>query len=175
MELRFPAAIQSIPLLGNFDSRVRGLATANRQSRDQGFAKRAIWGQSPPTTYWDASSMAAGIRNIRLFLSRECFGLMAEAMCEHAKRSGKFQTIHTTVERACAVAKNCGFARAELDLFLAEYVIEGDRPVWLKVTPHWAADFEAMREATARAAGGSVHHKVVASFAVYLALTRELF
>lgn len=119
--------------------------------------------------------MAAGIRNIRLFLSRECFGLMAEAMCEHAKRSGKFQTIHTTVERACAVAKNCGFARAELDLFLAEYAVEGDRPVWLKVTPHWAADFEAMREATARAAGGSVHHKVVAPFAVYLALTRELF
>jgi hypothetical protein len=119
--------------------------------------------------------MAAGIRNIRLFLSRECFALMADAMCEHAKRSGKFQTIHTTVERACKVAKNCGFAREDLDLFLAEYAIEGDRPVWLNVRPDWADEFEAMREATARVAGYTVHHKVVAPFAVYLALTRELF
>jgi hypothetical protein len=118
--------------------------------------------------------MRAGTRNIHLFMSQECFALMAEAMCEYSKRSGKFQSFRATVERACRMAITREIARSELDLFLAEYAIEGQVSVWLEISPRWSGEYDALRHAIPAGGPAPVPDKVAVPFAVYLALTHDL-
>ena len=118
--------------------------------------------------------MRAGTRNIHLFMSQECFALMAEAMCEYSKRSGKFQSFRATVERACRMAKSREIARSELDLFLAEYAIEGPLSIWLEISPRWSGEYDALRQAIPVSGQALVQDKAAVRFAVYLALTNDL-
>lgn len=118
--------------------------------------------------------MRAGTRNIHLFLSQECFALMAEAMCEYSKSTGKFQSFRATVERACKMAKTREIARSELDLFLAEYDTRGTLSIWLEITPRWSGEYEALRQAIPGTGQALVPDKVAVPFAVYQALTHDL-
>ena len=65
--------------------------------------------------------MAAGNRNVRIHLSQQCFDLLADAMCAYSKRTGRFQTMRMTVQRACERLKSHGISKEELDLFLSEF------------------------------------------------------
>ena len=118
--------------------------------------------------------MAAGNRNVRIHLSQQCFDLLAEAMCTYSKRTGRFQTMRMTVQRACERLKSHGISKEELDLFLSEYEVDGDIAVWLEVTPKWSADYDALRDKVKKISDKQGVDKLLVPFAVYLAERHNL-
>lgn len=118
--------------------------------------------------------MAAGTRNVRIFVSEQCFALLVDAMAASSKKTKRFQTMRMIVEAACTRLKSHGFTQDDLEQFLAEYPIDGDIPVWLEVTPRWSKDYDALREKVRRYGDKSGADKVVIPFAVYLAGVHNL-
>lgn len=118
--------------------------------------------------------MAAGNRNVRIHLSQPCFDLLADAMCAYSKRTGRFQTMRMTVQRACERLKSHGISKEELDLFLSEITVDGDVAVWLEVTPKWSADYDALRDAVKKMTSKQGVDKILVPLAVYLAERHNL-
>lgn len=118
--------------------------------------------------------MAAGNRNVRIHLSQQCFDLLADAMCAYSKRSGRFQTMRMTVQRACERLKSHGISREELDHFLSEYEVDGDVVVWLEVSPKWSADYDALRDNVKKIGEKQGIDKILIPLAVYLAERHNL-
>ncbi|WP_062345594.1 hypothetical protein [Novosphingobium sp. CCH12-A3] len=118
--------------------------------------------------------MAAGNRNVRIHLSQQCFDLLADVMCAYSKRTGRFQTMRMTVQRACERLKSHGISREEVDLFLSEFAIDGDIAVWLEVTPKWSADYDALRVKVKRIREKQGIDKILVPFAAYLAERHKL-
>lgn len=118
--------------------------------------------------------MAAGNRNVRIHLSQQCFDLLADAMCAYSKRSGRFQTMRMTVQRACERLKSHGISKEELDLFLSEYEVDGDVVVWLEISPKWSADYDALRDKVKKIGDKQGIDKILIPLAVYLAESHNL-
>jgi len=79
-----------------------------------------------------------------------------------------------TVQAACSRLKSHGISRSELEEFLAEYSIDGDIRIHLEVTPEWSADYDAMRAKVRDIGEKAGSDKVLAPFAVYLAVKHNL-
>lgn len=122
----------------------------------------------------DDPSMAAGNRNVRIYLSQQCFDLLADAMCAYSKRTGRFQTMRMTVQRACERLKSHGISKEELDLFLSEFAVDGDIAVWLEVTSKWSADYDALRDEVKKIGDKQGIDKIFVPLAVYLAERHNL-
>lgn len=122
----------------------------------------------------DDPSMAAGNRNVRIHLSQQCFDLLADAMCAYSKRTGRFQTMRMTVQRACERLKSHRISKEELDLFLSEFSVDGDIAVWLEVTPKWSADYDALRDKVKKIGEKQGVDKILVPLAVYLAERHNL-
>lgn len=118
--------------------------------------------------------MAAGTRNVRIFVSQQCFELLVDAMAAFSKQSCRFQTMRMTVQAACARLKPHGISRFELEEFLAEYPIEGDIRIHLEVTPEWSADYDMMRAKMKDIREKSGSDKSLVPFVVYLAVKHNL-
>ncbi|MCW1384624.1 hypothetical protein OLX02_17515 [Novosphingobium sp. KCTC 2891] len=118
--------------------------------------------------------MAAGNRNVRIHLSQQCFDLLAEAMCAYSKRTGRFQTMRMTVQRACERLKSHGISKEELDLFLSEYEVDGDVVVWIEVSPKWSTNYDALRDKVKMIADKQGVDKILVPLAVYLAERHNL-
>ena len=118
--------------------------------------------------------MAAGNRNVRIHLSQQFFDLLADAMCAYSKRTGRFQTMRMTVQRACERLKSHGISNDEFDLFLSEFAINGDIAVWLEVTPKWSADYDALRDKVKKISEKKGIDKILVPLAVYLAERHNL-
>lgn len=122
----------------------------------------------------DDPPMAAGNRNVRIYLSQQCFDLLADAMCAYSKRTGRFQTMRMTVQRACERLKSHGISKEELDLFLGEFALDGDIAVWLEVTPKWSADYDVLRDKVKKIEDKQGVDKILVPLAVYLAERHNL-
>ena len=118
--------------------------------------------------------MAAGTRNVRIFLSEQCFDLLVDAMAAFSKQTRRFQTMRMTVQAACSRLKSHGISRIELEEFLAEYPIEGDIRIHLEVTPEWSVDYDIMRAKMKNISEKSGSDKALVPFAVYLAVKHNL-
>jgi hypothetical protein len=64
----------------------------------------------PPTHAPEYPPMAAGTRNVRIFLSEQCFGLLVDAMAAYSKQTRRFQTMRMTVQAACSRLKSHGIS-----------------------------------------------------------------
>lgn len=113
--------------------------------------------------------MAAGTRNVRIFLSEQCFDLLVDAMASFSKQTRRFQTMRMTVQAACSRLKSHRISRHELEEFLAEYPIDGDVRVFLEVSPDWAQAYDAVRSQVKEIGENSASDKVLVPFVVYLA------
>ncbi|WP_235982117.1 hypothetical protein [Novosphingobium aerophilum] len=122
----------------------------------------------------DDPLMAAGNRNVRIHLSQQCFDLLADAMCAYSKRTGRFQTMRMTVQRACERLQSHGISKEELDLFLSEFPVDGDITVWLEVSPKWSADYDALRDKVKKIGDRQGIDKILVPLAVYLAERHNL-
>lgn len=119
--------------------------------------------------------MAGGTRNIRISVSQECFALVADAMCEFSKSAGRFQSLRSTVQHACARAKGLEIARAEIEDFVSGLALEGPISIWLEVKPDWIDDYDEIRRRIAETCGKVMHDRVVIAFVVWLARTHKFF
>lgn len=166
------SAIVFLPTGNAISANGNSYADSNRRLRI-----RHIYNSGPLralTLVLEYPPMAAGTRNVRIFVSQQCFGLLVDAMGAYSKRTRRFQTMRMTVQAACEGLKSHGFSKDDLDQFLSEYPIDGDISVWLEVTPKWASDYDALRD---RLKEVSVKHgidKMLVPFAVYLAVTANL-
>jgi hypothetical protein len=113
--------------------------------------------------------MAAGTRNVRIFLSEQSFDLLVDAMAAFSKQTRRFQTMRMTVQAACSRLKSQGISKHELEEFLAEYPIDGEVRVFLEVSPEWAQAYDALRARLKKISANSASDKVLVPFAVYLA------
>lgn len=118
--------------------------------------------------------MAPGTRNVRIFVSQQCFDLLADAMCAYSKRTGRFQTLRTTVQTACGRLKSHRISKDELDQFLSECEVEGDIALWLEVSPNWSIEYNVLRERVKELGDRQAVDKVIIPFAVYLAAAHNL-
>ena len=118
--------------------------------------------------------MAAGTRNVRIFLSEQCFDLLVDAMAAFSKQTRRFQTMRMTVQAACSRLKSHGISRIELEEFLADYPIEGYIRIHLEVTPEWSVDYDMMRAKVKNISEKSGSDKALVPFAVYLAVKHNL-
>jgi hypothetical protein len=128
----------------------------------------------PSTHAPDCSPMAAGTRNVRIFVSEQCFDLLVDAMAAYSKESRRFQTMRTTVQAACSRLKSHGISKQELDDFLAEYDIGGDIRIFLEVGPEWSQDYDAVRTKVKEINEKPGLDKILVPFAVYLAVKHNL-
>jgi hypothetical protein len=55
--------------------------------------------------------MAAGTRNVRIFVSEQCFDLLVDAMAAFSKQTRRFQTMRMTVQAACSRLKSHGISK----------------------------------------------------------------
>jgi hypothetical protein len=55
--------------------------------------------------------MAAGTRNVRIFVSEQCFDLLVDAMAAFSKETRRFQTMRMTVQAACSRLKSHGISK----------------------------------------------------------------
>lgn len=122
----------------------------------------------------DYSPMAAGTRNVRIFVSEQCFELLVDAMAAFSKQTRRFQTMRMTVQAACSRLKSHGILKGELDEFLAEYPIDGDIRIFLEVTPEWSQDYDALRAKVRKIGGQTISDKVLVPFALHLAVKHNL-
>ena len=127
-----------------------------------------------PTYPPDYPPMAAGTRNVRIFLSEQCFDLLVDAMAAYSKESRRFQTMRMTVQAACSRLKSHGISRQELEDFLAEYAIGGDIRIFLEVGPEWSGDYNAVRAKVKEISAKPGLDKILVPFAVYLAVKHNL-
>lgn len=118
--------------------------------------------------------MAAGTRNVRIFVSQQCFELLVDAMAAFSKQTRRFQTMRMTVQAACARLKPHGISKEELDLFLSEFAVDGDIAVWLEVTPRWVTDYNALRDKVKKIGEKQGIDKILVPLAVYLAERHNL-
>ena len=118
--------------------------------------------------------MAAGTRNVRIFMSEQCFELLVDAMAAFSKQTRRFQTMRMTVQAACSRLKSHGISNDEFDLFLSEFAITGDIAVWLEVTPKWSADYDALRDKVKKISEKKGIDKILVPLAVYLAERHNL-
>ena len=118
--------------------------------------------------------MAAGTRNVRIFVSEQCFDLLVDAMAAFSKQTRRFQTMRMTVQAACSRLKPHGISSFELEEFLADYPIEGDIRIHLEVTPAWSVDYDLMRTKVKEISEKSGSDKSLVPFAVYLAVKHNL-
>ena len=118
--------------------------------------------------------MTAGTRNVRIFVSEQCFDLLVDAMAAFSKQTRRFQTMRMTVQAACSRLKPYGIAKVELAEFLAEYPIDGDIRIFLEVTPEWSQDYAALRTKVRKIGGQPTSDKVLVPFALHLAVKHNL-
>lgn len=118
--------------------------------------------------------MAGGTRNIRITVSQDCFALLADAMCAFSKSTGRFQSLRSTVQHACARAKDLEIAREEIEAFVSGLALEGPISIWLEVKPDWIEDYDEVRRRIAQTCGKVMHDRVVIAFVVSLARTNKL-
>lgn len=119
--------------------------------------------------------MAGGTRNIRITVSQECFALLADAMCEFSKSTGRFQSLRSTVQHACTRAKGLEIAREDIENFVQGLPLEGPISIWLEVKPDWIEDYDNVRHRIADACGKIMHDRVVIAVLVWLARTNKFF
>lgn len=119
--------------------------------------------------------MTGGTRNIRITVSQDCFALLADAMCAFSKSTGRFQSLRSTVQHACARTKGLEIAREEIEGFVESHPLEGAISIWLEVKPDWIDDYDAIRRRIAETCGKVMHDRVVIAFVVWLARTHEFF
>lgn len=119
--------------------------------------------------------MGTGTRSIKISLSQQCFDLLADAMCEFSKRSGRFQTFRTTTHQACKGIQRSGIDRAALDQFFAEISVAGTIVVWLEIKPDWIGDYEDVRREIIEIVGKSLRDKDIISIVMHQALENQLF
>jgi hypothetical protein len=122
-----------------------------------------------PTYPPDYPPMAAGTRNVRIFLSEQCFDLLVDSMAAFSKETRRFQTMRMTVQAACTRLKSYGISKGELEEFMAGYPIDGDVRVFLEVSPEWAQAYDELRARVKEISGKSGSDKVLVPFSVYLA------
>lgn len=120
-------------------------------------------------------TMASGIRNVRINLSQQCFDLLADAMCDFSKKTGRFQTMRMTVQAACERLEGYMFSRAEFEQFLCEFPVDGEIAVWLEISPKWGSAYDGLRQKLKEFTGKQGVDKAMVPFAVYLATSRQLF
>lgn len=118
--------------------------------------------------------MAGGTRNIRIIISQECFALLADAMCEFSKSTGRFQSLRSIVQHACARAKGLEIAREEIETFVSALPLEGPISIWLEVKPDWIEDYDEVRRRIADTCGKVMHDRFVIAFVVWLVRTNRL-
>ena len=118
--------------------------------------------------------MVTGTRNVRIFLSEQCFDLLVDAMAAYSKETRRFQTMRMTAQAACFRLKSHGISRQELDDFLAEYAIGGDIRIFLEVSPEWSKDYDAFRCKVKEMSGKAGLEKILVPFAVHLAVKHNL-
>lgn len=118
--------------------------------------------------------MAAGTRNVRIFVSEQCFALLVDAMAAFSKQTRRFQTMRMTVQAACSRLKSHGILKGELDEFLAEYPIDGNIRIFLEVTPEWSQDYDALRAKVRKIGEKPISDKVLVPFALHLAVKHNL-
>ena len=138
---------------------------------------RQIYNLEPlcrPTHAPEYPPMAAGTRNVRIFVSEQCFDLLVDAMAAYSKESRRFQTMRMTVQAACSRLKSHGISKQELDDFLAEYAIGGDIRIFLEVAPEWSGDYDAVRAKVKEISEKPGLDKILVPFAVYLAVKHNL-
>lgn len=119
--------------------------------------------------------VAGGTRNIRITVSQECFALLADAMCEFSKSTGRFQSLRSTVQHACECAKDLEIAREEVENFVSDLPLEGPISIWLEVKRDWVDNYDEVRRRIADTCGKVMHDRVVISFVVWLARTHKFF
>lgn len=119
--------------------------------------------------------VTGGTRNIRITVSQDCFALLADAMCEFSKSTGRFQSLRSTVQHACARAKGLEIAHEEIEKFVSGFPLEGPISIWLEVKPDWIEDYDAVRHKIAETCGKVMHDRVVIAFVVWLARRDKLF
>ncbi len=119
--------------------------------------------------------MASGIRNVRINLSQQCFDLLADAMCDFSKKTGRFQTMRMTVQAACERLEGHSFSQAEFEQFLRDFPIDGEICVWLEISPKWGSAYDGLRQKLKEFTGKQGIDKVVIPFAVYGAISHHLF
>lgn len=120
-------------------------------------------------------TMASGIRNVRINLSQQCFDLLADAMCDFSKKTGRFQTMRMTVQVACERLEDYRFSQAEFEQFLCEFPVDGEIGVWLEINPKWGSAYDGLRQKLKEFTGKQGIDKVMIPFAVYLATRHHLF
>ena len=119
--------------------------------------------------------MAGGTRNIRVTVSQECFELLADAMCSFSKSTGRFQSLRSTVQHACARAKGLEIVREEIEKFVSRLPLEGPISIWLEVKPDWIEDYDEVRHRIAETCCKVMHDRVVIAFVVWLARMNNSF
>lgn len=119
--------------------------------------------------------MSAGTRNVRIFLSDEGFALLTEAIAQYSRNSARFQSMRATVQRACERTKPLRISREQVALFLADYPVGGEIPIYLEIKPDWAEDYDALRRKIAAITGKPPQDRLAVPFAVHLALTHDLY
>lgn len=120
-------------------------------------------------------TMASGIRNVRINLSQQCFDLLADAMCDFSKKTGRFQTMRMTVQAACERLEGLSVSHAEFEQFLCEFPVEGEISVWLEIGPKWGSAYDGLRQKLKGFAGKQGIDKAMIPFAVYLATRHHFF
>lgn len=116
----------------------------------------------------------AGTRNIRIYVSEQCFALLVDAMAAYSKKTRRFQTLRMTVQAACTQLQTQGISRDELDRFLAQTPLDGEIAVWLEVTPTWSQEYDRFREKVQGITGKPGSDKVMIPYAVHLAAANNL-
>jgi hypothetical protein len=142
-----------------------------------GLRIRQIYNLEPlclPTHAPEYPPMAAGTRNVRIFVSEQCFDLLVDAMAAYSKETRRFQTMRMTVQAACSRLKSYGISKQELEDFLAEYAIGGGIRIFLEVAPEWSEDYDAVRAKVKEISEKPGLDKILVPFAVYLAVKYHL-
>lgn len=120
------------------------------------------------------TSASTETRNVRIFVSEQCFDLLVDAMAAYSKESRRFQTMRMTVQAACLRLKSHGISKQELEDFLADYAIGGDIRIFLEVGPEWSGDYDAVRAKVKEISEKPGLDKILVPFAVYLAVKYNL-
>ena len=172
-ELCLPFGVNAVSAEGNA---VTGTGIEGAESRSQPRIRQIYnFGALCAATHApDYSPMAAGTRNVRIFVSEQCFELLVDAMAAFSKQTRRFQTMRMTVQAACGRLKSHGVSKVELEEFLAEYPIDGDIRIFLEVTPEWAQDYDSLRAKVRKICEQTISDKVLVPFALHLAVKHNL-
>lgn len=88
----------------------------------------------------------------RLMVSEELFAIAAQAVCAHSRQTRRFESLHTTVCRACELIRQTPALARSIDPLLCRQGIDGPVRVHLIIKDNWSAMFkEALAELGAAA------------------------